>query len=149
MHWQEFDNPEKEKERLEKALSENPADANACYELGTVYAYVHDWATAKEFCDKAIGLDPKNITYHACRSFVNSHLEEHGEAIEDLVTIIELGGDESDYYVDVAQGAQRGMDKEYAVSRVVDLRKEGKDRIAGKLEEWLIKPFIYRRRIVT
>ena len=33
------------------------------------------------------------------------------------------------------------MDREYAVLMAVSLRKEGKDKIAGKLEDWLIKPF--------
>ena len=140
MRWQEFENPKVEKARLEKSIKENPNDAQAYYELGVVCEYIHDWATAKELCNKAIELDPKNITYHAFRVFLNSNLEEHEEAIEDLITIIELGGDESDYYVDMAQGAQRGMDKEYAVSKVVDLRREGKDRIADKLEKWLIAP---------
>lgn len=141
MRWQEFDNPEKEKERLEDKLNDDPNDASVYYELGAVFESMRDLDAAKWYCDRAIDLDPKGITYYAFRAFVNTQLEEHEEAIADLVTIIELGGDESDYYVDMARGAQRGMDKEYAVSKVVDLRKEGKDRIADKLEEWLIKPY--------
>ena len=140
MHWQDFENPKVEKARLEKSIKENPNDAHAYYELGVVCEYIHDWATAKELCDKAIELDPKNITYYAFRAFLNSNLEEHEEAIADLITIIELGGDESDYYVDTAQIAQRGMDREYALLQIASLRNEGKKSVADKLEEWLIAP---------
>jgi hypothetical protein len=101
---------------------------------------MHDWVTAKKLCNKAIDLDLKNITYHAFRVFLNSSLEEHEEAISDLATIIELGGDEADYYVDMAQSSQRGMDKEYALLEIASLRNEGKGSVADKLEEWLIKP---------
>ena len=140
MRWQEFDDPKTEKERLEKRIKEDPKDANAYYELGTVYEYVHDLAMAKELSDKAIRLDPKNITYHAFRSFVNSCLGENEDAIEDLITVIEMGGDESDYYVDRAQDAQCWMDEEYALLKIADFRKAGKGRVADKLEEWLLKP---------
>ena len=141
MRWAEFDDPEQEKEKIEKILKENPNDASAYYNLAAVHASVRDFVTTIELCEKAIDLDPKNVTYRALHSFAYTNIEEHGKAIEELVVIIELGTYESDYYVDVAQGAQRGMDKEYAVSKVVDLRKEGKARIADKLEEWLIKPY--------
>jgi len=145
MRWIDFEDSEAEKERLEKKIKENPDDAQAYYELGTVYEYLRAWTTSKEFCDKALKIDPKNVMYHAFHSFVNTHLEEHEEAIYDLITVIELGGDESDYYVDMAQGAQRGQDKEYAVLMVVDLRKEGRDKIADKLEEWLLKPYLAKK----
>ena len=140
MRWQEFDNPEIEKARLEKKIEENPNDAQAYYELGTVHEYFRDWTMAKELSDKAIRLDPKNITYYAFRSFVNSCLGENEDAIEDLITIIEMGGDESDYYVDRAQDAQCWMDEEYVLLKIADFRKAGKGRIADKLEEWLLKP---------
>jgi cytochrome c-type biogenesis protein CcmH/NrfG len=138
MRWAEFDNPEQEKVKKEKTLKENPNDASAYYNLAAVHASMLDFSTAIELCEKAIDLDPKNITYRALYSFAYTNIEEHGKAIEELAAIIELGSDESDYYVDKARDAQVGMDKEYAVSKVVDLRKEGKDRIADKLEEWLI-----------
>ena len=141
MRWVETDDPVKTKELAEERIKVNPNDALAYYELGIVSADVRDWVTAKEFCDKAISLDPRNITYHAFHSFVNTYLEEHEEAVADLITVIELSGDESDYYVDMAQSEQRGKDKEYAVSMVVSLRREGKDKIADKLEDWLIKPY--------
>ena len=132
MRWEEFDNPEQEKVKREKILKENPNDASAYYNLAVVHASMRDFPTAIELCEKAIDRDSKNVKYHALCSFAHTNIEEHGKAIEELVAIIELGADESDYYVDVAQGAQAGMDKEYAVSKVVDLRKEGKDRIADK-----------------
>lgn len=140
MHWQEFEDPEKEKKHLEDDLNNNPKDPNIYYKLGTVFESMRDLDTAKGYCDKAIELDPKNITYYAFRSYVNSQLEESEDAIDDLVTIIELGGDESDYYVDVAQSEQRGMDREYAWLTVYQLRNEGKNSVADKLEEWLLKP---------
>ena len=137
MRWQDFDNPEEEKARLEKRIKDNPNDASACYELGTVYEYMQDWAMAKEFCDKAISLDPKNITYYAFSAFVNSYLEESEDAIDDLVTVIELGGDESDYYVELAIDVVFGMDTEYVFLTALDLRKVGKPAVADKLEKWL------------
>lgn len=141
MRWEEFDDPEQEQVKKEKILKENPDDASAYYNLAVVHASVRNFSTAIELCEKAIDLDPMNVTYRALCSFAHSSISENGQAIDELVKIIELGADESDYDVDVARGAQTGMDKEYAVSKVVDLRKEGKDRIADKLEEWLIKPY--------
>jgi tetratricopeptide (TPR) repeat protein len=138
MKWRDFDNPKEDKARIETRAKENPGDATAQYEMATMHAYLFDFTTALELCEIAMNLEPKNVTYHAFRSFIYTKLEDHGRAIDDLVTVIELGADESDYDVDVALGAQYGMDKEYAVSKMVDLRKEGKDRIADKLEEWLI-----------
>ncbi|NQT23578.1 MAG: hypothetical protein HQ579_09120, partial [Candidatus Omnitrophica bacterium] len=74
-------------------------------------------------------------------SYANTRDENHVQAIESLVDLIEMGADESDYEVDVAQGAQRGMDKEYALLKVSSLRSAGKDSVANKLEDWLVKPF--------
>ncbi len=139
MKWHDFEHPKEDKARLEARVKENPGEAKAQYEMATMHAYMLNFTTALELCEIATNLEPKNVTYYAFRSFIYTKLEDHGQAIEDLVTIIELGADESDYYVDVAQDAQDRMDQEYAVSKVVDLRKEGKDRIADKLEEWLIK----------
>jgi len=139
MRWRDFDNPEEEKDRLEKRIKEKPNDASAYYELGTVYEYMQDWAMAKEFCDKAISLDPKSITYHAFRAFVNSYLGENEEAINDLVTVIELGGEESDYDVERASDVAGGMDTEYVLLTAMDLRKVGKPVAADKLEAWLMK----------
>ena len=141
MRWAEFEDPEQEKVKMEKLLKENPKDASAYYNLAVVYASMRDFFTAIELCEKAIDLDPRNAIYRALHSFAYTNIGEHGKAIEELVVIIELGTYESDYYVDIAQAAQRGMDKEYAVSKVVDLRKEGKTRISDKIEEWLIKPY--------
>ena len=141
MRWQEYDDPGKQKELLEESFRQNRSAAHVCYELGSVYAYMYDWAAAKELCDNAVELDPTSIIYRAFRSYVNSHLEEHGEAIRDLVAVIELGGDETDYYVDMAQAAQCGLDKECALRNVTNLRNDGKNRAADKLEEWLVKPF--------
>ena len=138
MRWHDFEHSKEDKARLEAKVKESPGEAKAQYEMATMHAYMLDFTTALELCEIAMNLEPKNVTYHAFRSFVYTNLEEHGRAIEDLVTIIELGADETDYYVDVARDAQVGMDKEYAVSKVVDLRKEGKDQVADKLEEWLI-----------
>ena len=139
MRWIDFENPDKEKEQFEKRIKENPNDAQAYYGLGTVHEYARDWTTAKELSDKAISLDPKNITYHAFRSFVNSCLGENEDAIEDLISVVELGGDKSDYYVDRAQDAQCGMDKEYAFLKIIDYRKAGNGRVADQLEKWLLK----------
>ena len=139
MRWQDFDNPEEEKACLEKKIKDNPNDANAYYELGTVYEYMHDWAMAKEFCDKAISLNPKNITHYAFRAFVNCYLGESEEAINDLVTVIELGGDESDYYIELAIGVVAGIDTKYVLLTAMDLRKVGKPAVADKLEAWLMK----------
>ena len=140
MRWAEFDDPDKEKARLEIIVAANPADANAYYKLAAVHTSLLDFTKAIEFCEKAITLDPKNVTYRALSSYAHTEIEDHNQAIEDLVTIIELGADESDYYVDMAQGEQRGMDKEYALLTSVGLREEGRGKIADKLEEWLVRP---------
>ena len=142
MEWDDaIDNSEENQLRLKQIIKENPKEAEAHYKLASIYANIREYAMAIEYCEKAIHLDPKNVAYRALCSFANTNIEDHEQAIEYLVDIIELEADESDYNVDVAQDAQRGMDKEYAVSKVVDLRRAGKDRIADKLEEWLIKPF--------
>ena len=135
MEWDDvIDNSEENQLRLKQIIKGNPNDAEAHYELASIYANIHEYAVAIEYCEKAIHLDPKKVAYRALCSFANTNIEEHEQAIEYLVDIIELEADESNRDVDMAQDAQRGMDKEYAVLKVVDLRKEGKDRIADKLE---------------
>ena len=140
MRWKEFDNPEEEKGRLEKLLGENSDNAEVYYELGVVYAYLFDFPKSIEYCEKALKIDPKNVLFHAFYSFVSTNNEDHENAIEALITLIELGADKGDYYVNLAQDAQCGMDKEYALLKVADLRNVGKKAIADKLEDWLVKP---------
>jgi tetratricopeptide (TPR) repeat protein len=140
MRWLQFENPRKEIRRLGKIMKASPHDPKAYYELGTVYEFLDDRPMAVFFCNKAIQLDPSNITYHAFRAFCNSYLCEHKQLINDLITIIELGGDVSDYYVDMARGTLGSMDREYILRKIASLRKKGKDLVAGKLEEWLGKP---------
>jgi tetratricopeptide (TPR) repeat protein len=121
-------------------MKANPDDPRAYYELGTVYEFLDDRPMAVMFCEKAIKLDPNNITYYAFRAFANSYLGERKKVIEDLVTVIEMGGDTSDYYVDMASGTLGGMDREYVLREIDGLRKKRKDEVADKLEEWLGKP---------
>ena len=141
MRWDDdINNPAEEIKQLEETVKKNPRDANAYYRLGTAYECLKDFADAAEAAEKAVKLDPNNIIFQAFYSYANTRDEKHEKAIEALVALIELGVDESDYYVDVAQGVQRGMDKESALLKIASLRKEGKDSVANKLEEWLVKP---------
>ncbi|MCD5390569.1 hypothetical protein LR007_01700 [candidate division NPL-UPA2 bacterium] len=137
MRWIEYDEPEKEKERIEKVISENPNDANAHYELGTVYAYF-DFARARECAEKAIELDPENILFWAFFAYACANNGADQDAIEALTKLIELGADTDDYYVDMATAAECGMDNELAWHQIEELRNSGKEEVAKKLEKWLI-----------
>ncbi len=142
MRWDEFSEPDKEIKLCQDALDKDPGDADAHYKLGTVYAYLSDFDKAMECCKKAVALKPQSITFLAFYSYLCTETEDHNGAIEALIELIELGADESDYHVDVAQEAQCGMDKEYAMLKAHSLRsEEGKDSVANKLEEWLLTPF--------
>ena len=138
MRWCEFDNPEEEQKRLDKMLSKNPNDANALYGLATVHAYEFAFDKVVEYCEKAIELDPKNITFHALLSYASTQKGDNKRAIEELATIIELGGDDSDYYVDFAAYAQTGVDKSLAVKKIASLREEKKEQVAEQLGKWLL-----------
>ncbi len=142
MRWDEFKEPESEIKSCQDALDKDPSDADAYYKLGTVYAYLSNFDKAMECCKKAVALKSKSITFLAFYSYLCTETEDHVEAIHTLIELIELGADESNYYVDVAQEAQCGMDKEYAMLKALSLRREeGKDSVADKLEEWLLTPF--------
>ena len=143
MRWGDFDDYEKleeEIERREKVARENPKDANAYYELGVAYEYVHDWARAKECADKAIELEPKNILFQAFLAFVSMYTEDHQDAVDAISTLIELGADSGDYYVELACSVADGIDEELIWHRIEELRNAGKEQVAKKLEEWVINP---------
>ena len=140
MRWNDYyEDPDAEGEKLEKRIKENPADAEAYYELGALCDYAHDWGRAKNLADKAVELEPGNVTYQAFRVFMTAWFTEYKEAIDGLVTVIELGGEIGDYPVDMAWGALRGFETEYVISTVRRLRKEGKNHIAAMLESMLIE----------
>ena len=139
MRWQEFDNPEEEQKRLEEVIRKDPNNACAHYELGEVCAYEFDFDRAIALCKKAIAIDPDNITFRAFLSYVYTRAGDNQQAIEELATVIELGGDESDYDVDVAQAEQSGMASDLAQQKITALRNEGKTRVADKLQQWLLK----------
>lgn len=140
MRWIEYDNAEKEKERLEKIIRENPEHANAHYQLGTVYAYWLDFARARECAEKAIELGRQNILFWAFFAYVCAKNNDDQDAIEALTKLIELNADNDDYYVDVAIAAECGMDNELAWHQIEKLRNASKEEIAKKLEEWLVDP---------
>ena len=139
MRWQEFDNPEEEQKLLKEMIRKNPKDSKAYYDLGTVWAYMFTFDLTIECCERAIALDPKNTTYHAFISYVSTKIGDNKRAIDELATIIELGEDESDYYVDVALGEQKGVDRNLAEKKISLIRQIGKDQVADKLQEWLLK----------
>lgn len=140
MRWVDFDHPEEEKKRLKKIVCKSPDNANAHYELGTAYAYLLDFDKAKESCQEAIELEPGNISFHAFYAFASAKNGNDQDAIEALTTLIELGADEGDYYVDLAIDAECRMDNELVWHKIEDLRNSGKERIAKKLRKWLINP---------
>ena len=71
MEWNDvIENPENEKERLEKIIDKNPKDAEAYYKLGEVYENIGDDPKAIEYCEKALGIDPDNMLYLAFHIFL-------------------------------------------------------------------------------
>lgn len=140
MRWVDFEHPEEEGKRLKKIVRKSPDNANAHYELGTLYAYLLDFDKAKECCEKVIELEPRNISFWAFFAFASAKNGDDQEAIETLTTLVELGADDDNYYVDLALDAEFGMDDELVWHKIEDLRNSGKERIAKKLWKWLINP---------
>jgi tetratricopeptide (TPR) repeat protein len=140
MRWSQFENPREEIKRLGGIMRKNPHDPKVYYDLGTVYEFLNDWNMAAFFCGKAIEIDPNNITYYALRAYANSYVGQWKEAMDDLVTIIEMGGDTSDHYVDLVSGTLgANISREYVLRRIYALRRKGKRQIAYKLKKWLKK----------
>ena len=138
MRWVDLDQPDEEKERLKKLVCESPDNANAHYELGTAYACLLDFARAKECCEKAINLDPRNISFWAFFAFASAKNGDDQDAIEALTTLVELDADDGNYHVDLAIDAEFGMDNELVWHQIENLKNSGKERIAKKLRKWLI-----------
>ncbi len=100
MEWNDaIEDPEKEKARLEKIISENPNNAEEHYGLGTVYEYMRGEGSilkAIECCEKAIVIEPDNMTYLAFLIYLTLNFDDQ-KAFDTMTNFIELGPDESDY----------------------------------------------------
>lgn len=77
-------------------VSENPKDANAHYELGTVYDCLLSFVRAKECSEKAIELEPGNTLFWAFFAYACAKNGDDQDAIEALAKLIELGADKDD-----------------------------------------------------
>lgn len=141
MSWVNSACPEKEKAMLKKLIRKNPGNADAHYRLGGIYTHPSEnLAKAKECCEKAINLEPKNIYFRALSAFINAKNGDDWNAIGGLVTLIELDAKEDDYYIELAIDTEYGMDNELVWCKVLELINSGREQTAKKLLDWLIHP---------
>jgi tetratricopeptide (TPR) repeat protein len=140
MEWNDaIEDPKKEKLRLEQIIKEDPNDAEAHYELATVYENIHDDAKAIEYCEKAIALDPDKALYLAFLIFLTISFDAQ-KAFDALARFIDLGPDEGDYYTERVIDELGCIDEEFALEYIANLRTQGKEEIAHTMERWIWNP---------
>lgn len=142
MRWNDsIDDPDAEEKRLVELIRRNPKDAQAYYELGTVYENVGDYSQAIEYCKKAITLTPRNETFCAFLVFLYGDREPNAEEqMKAAANLAELELDENDWYVDRAIHSLDGINAEIAHKFITKLREQGKDDIAKTIERWIWNP---------
>lgn len=143
MEWNDsIENPEKEKSRLEKIISENPNDAEAHYKLGEVYEFMRGEGgglKAMECCEKAIAIDSVNTTYLAFLFYLTLNFDDQ-KAFDTLAKFIELWPDEGDYYTERVIDELGCVNVEFALKYIENLRKEDKEEVAHTMERWIWNP---------
>lgn len=139
MEWNDsIENPDAEEKRLKELIEQNPKDAQAHYELGEVYEYVHDFTKAIEFCEKAIVLNPRNETYCAFLVFLyGTRAHDDKKLLEAAANLAELEPDESDYLIERAIDSLDGVDSQIAHEYVTELEEQGRYKVARSLELWI------------
>lgn len=60
---------EKSIETYQKCLTYYPGDREVTYEVARVYARWQDWPNATQWCERALKLDPENLTYRKTMGF--------------------------------------------------------------------------------
>jgi AAA+ superfamily predicted ATPase len=136
MRWYDLENPKEERQIAQEALLKDPHNAKNYYQLAAACTDMLDFKEALMHCKKAIKIEPDNIIYHALLSFIFAKTGRYSQAIEALSKIIELGGDDSDYHVDLAIGALAGVNNKMVFKKAAGL----KERQAETLKKWLIRP---------
>jgi len=140
MEWNDaIEDPEKEKVRLEKLISENTKDAESYYKLGEVYENIGDDSKAIEYCEKALEIDPDNMLYLTFLIFLTLNYDNQ-KAFDTLAKFIELGPDEGDYYTERVIDELGCGDDEFSLKYIENLRKEGKEHVAHTMERWIWNP---------
>lgn len=69
---------------LDKALSENPQDAQAHYELGKIWLEAKRYAKAVEHLERAVQLNPGNIDAYVPLATAYTGMKNYGRAVEIL-----------------------------------------------------------------
>jgi tetratricopeptide (TPR) repeat protein len=137
MEWDDsIEDPKKERQRLEQLVKEKPDDADAYYDLAVVCENLNDDNKAIEYCEKAISLYPDKTLYYAFLVFLTVRYDPK-KAMDALVKFTELVPDESDYYTERVIDELGYMDNELAVEYLDNLRAQGKDFIAKKIQGWI------------
>lgn len=91
MRWEEYDDDEKEVERAQERIKNNPKDAFAYYKLGMVYEGIWESEAAYESCKKAIEIDPDGALFHIFCAYLLSRKDGCDiEAVDEIVKAIEL-----------------------------------------------------------
>jgi tetratricopeptide (TPR) repeat protein len=136
MRWYDLENSKEERQKAQEALLKDPHNAKSYYHLAAACADMLDFKEALRHCKKAIKMEPDNIIYHALLSFIFTKTGRCSQAIETLSKIIGLGGDDSDYRVDLAISALAGVNDTMVLKKVAGLEKIQ----AQILKKWLIRP---------
>ena len=134
MNWCDFNNVQEKKEYYKQRIVEDPYDANAYYEMGTVYEYLLDFDKAAICCEQAIELNPRQAIYYGFKAFVNFKRGDDKKILEAVASLIELGADLNIYCTNLLC-IYDVIDKELVCSQVARLRDSGKDSVAYKLQQ--------------
>ena len=140
MEWDDsIEEPEKERQRLEKLIKEKPDGADAYYQLGVLCENLNDDEKAIEYCEKAISINPHKTIYYGFLVFLTIRFDMQ-KALDALTNFIELRPDESDYYTERVIDELAYADGEFAVGYIAKLKAQDKERVAHKMEGWLWNP---------
>jgi tetratricopeptide (TPR) repeat protein len=140
MEWDDsIKEPVKQRQKLEQLIKDKPDDPKGYYDLAVVCEYLKDEGKALEYCEKAVSLYPDESLYYAFLVFLTVGYDSK-KALDALVKFIELVPDESDYYTERVIDELCYVDNDFAVEYIKDLRAQGKEGVACKIEKWIWNP---------
>ncbi|HEV3438220.1 MAG TPA: tetratricopeptide repeat protein [Gemmata sp.] len=79
---------EKAMETYQKYLTMNPTDREVTYEVARMFARWQDWNNAVAWCDRALKLDPENLSFRKTKAFCQACSGRWEEAFAVFLTIM-------------------------------------------------------------